>query len=536
MTDDARWLKQFVDEGSEDAFERLVRKHVHLVYSAALRQLKDSALAEDVTQLTFIALSQKAQTLRRECALSAWLLVTTRYLCLDTLKASARRQRHEQTAAAMAKAMDQSPRHSDWEEFSPYLDAALASLSPQDRRAITLRYFEGQNFNEVAQTMGTSLDAAKQRVHRATLRMRKFFVARGVNVTASAIGPAITALAVHVAPPHLVASATSAGLAAKTAVATTLSAKGTAVVMASAKTKIIAGAAALLLVGGGAVATWKAVSPPRRQFIVIPPNPLVTSPPEQDWLAAFNARYGLAAGQIVRFVPPPFGPERQAFWDNEQRKNHSPPWKLQNMWITFAWDGQGAHWTSIGGPGDVMHAMRFCARIKEYEIDRSCVAWEMSGDWVARNNAGINEILDGIAGVVAQKAGHPVHFVHRLVQREVIVVRGNYAPTGQLKGGVLLFDHPTGGPTFVWRRNFGDLLNTLGDWMGKKVVNETTTPLKTPVSWSDQFPGRDRLRQVLLTLSDQTSLKCDVEPREIMVWALEDGAAPTTAPQAPQAQ
>jgi hypothetical protein len=28
MTDDARWLRQFVDEGSQDAFERLVRKHV----------------------------------------------------------------------------------------------------------------------------------------------------------------------------------------------------------------------------------------------------------------------------------------------------------------------------------------------------------------------------------------------------------------------------------------------------------------------------------------------------------------------------
>ena len=74
-----------------------------MVYSAALRQVKDRHLAEDVTQCVFLALARKAGGLRRGRSLAAWLLVTTRYLALDALDARARRMHHEREAAAMAK-------------------------------------------------------------------------------------------------------------------------------------------------------------------------------------------------------------------------------------------------------------------------------------------------------------------------------------------------------------------------------------------------------------------------------------------------
>src|SRR5688572_194534 len=106
MTDeDQRWLREYVETGSEAAFGRLVARHVDLVYSAALRQVRDRHLAEDVTQAAFLALSRKAATLRREQVLASWLLVVTRYAALDARKAEARRKAHERRVAEMAETM-----------------------------------------------------------------------------------------------------------------------------------------------------------------------------------------------------------------------------------------------------------------------------------------------------------------------------------------------------------------------------------------------------------------------------------------------
>src|ERR1041384_4579524 len=145
--DDSELLDEYATRGSQEAFAQIVRRYIDTVYASARRQLRDSHLADDVTQAVFMILARKADTVRRG-ALAGWLLKTTRYCASNARLAQARRKRHEQEAAAMIKPREQTE-ESIAQEMKPALDEAMDALREMDRSAGAMRYLAGKSLREV---------------------------------------------------------------------------------------------------------------------------------------------------------------------------------------------------------------------------------------------------------------------------------------------------------------------------------------------------------------------------------------------------
>jgi len=241
LLDDAKLLSAYVSQRSEEAFATLVERHVSLVYSSALRQVRDPHLAEEITQAVFIILARKAGSLGRETVLAGWLCHTARLTACNALKTGHRRLHREQEAY-MNSLGDESATEV-WSQVSPLLDEAMAQLREVDRNAIVLRFYQNQPLEEVGRVLGQNADAAQKRVSRALEQLRKFFKKRGVTLSAAAIAGAVSANSAQAAPVGL------AKIIAGVAVAKGAAAGGSTLTLANAVLKIMAWTKITMLAG-----------------------------------------------------------------------------------------------------------------------------------------------------------------------------------------------------------------------------------------------------------------------------------------------
>jgi RNA polymerase sigma factor (sigma-70 family) len=252
MNDDMGLVREYAARQSEQAFEILVSRYVGLVHSAALRQVCDPHLAEEITQTVFIILARKASSLGKTTILPGWLYRATRYVSRAALKMERRRERREQEAHRQAM-MEQTPADWAWEQLAPVLEDAMGQLRDKDRDALMLRYFQNRSLREVGVMLGVDEYAAQKRVGRAVEKLRSIFGKRGIVLTPAIISAAISAHSVQAAPLALAKSVTAV-VAAQSGVASgsalTLI-QGTLKLMAwtKVKTAIVVGVMAVVAVG-----------------------------------------------------------------------------------------------------------------------------------------------------------------------------------------------------------------------------------------------------------------------------------------------
>jgi RNA polymerase sigma factor (sigma-70 family) len=213
MRDDAGLLFDYASRRDEAAFAELVRRHLDLVYFAALRRCRgDRHQAEEVAQKVFTLLARDAAKLQRHAVLPGWLYVTTRNVAAKLRRDElGRRNREKEAWRVTAPEGDTPP--VDWEQLRLVLDDVMDTLDVRDRNALLLRYFQGRSFAEIGGALQLKEDAARMRVSRALEKLRTLLVQRGIASTSAALGLALSAQVAAAKPAGLAASVTTAALA-----------------------------------------------------------------------------------------------------------------------------------------------------------------------------------------------------------------------------------------------------------------------------------------------------------------------------------
>lgn len=249
--DDHSLLREYVEHDSGEAFATLVGRHVNMVYSVALRHVRNPHHAEEITQAVFVILAKKSRRLGQSVVLSGWLYLTARLTAVTFIRSEIRRTRREQEAYMQNTINENSPE--SWPQVAPHLDNAMASLREADRHAVVLRFFDGRSLRDVGNALGVSEDSAKKRIQRAVGKLRQFLVQRGVTLPVATLTAIISANSVEAAPAGLAKAATAvAAVQGATASSGMLAlVNGTLKCMAwlKAKSAIPAGAAATFAAG-----------------------------------------------------------------------------------------------------------------------------------------------------------------------------------------------------------------------------------------------------------------------------------------------
>ncbi len=180
-------------------------------------------------------------------------------------------------------------RHTDpWEQLSPLLDTAMASLSEPDRSALVLRFFENKTASEIAAALKVTEEAAQKRVARALEKLRKLFSKQGVTLTAGVIAGAVAANSVQAAPTHLAhAVATTAvakGVAVSGSTLTLINGTLKIMIWTKVKTAGVIAAASLFTVCATTVIAGKLIAGQAAE--TLKPGTFVTAPGVYHWTNA----------------------------------------------------------------------------------------------------------------------------------------------------------------------------------------------------------------------------------------------------------
>lgn len=169
----------------QDALAEAYRRHGATVYAVGRRVLVDADAAKDVTQEVFLRLWNEPERYDPERgSLRSFLLAQTHGRAVDAVRSeAARRRREELDVRSVVDVVDNVERQVEELAVSSEVREAVAALPETERRAVTLAYFGGHTYREVARLLGQPEGTVKSRIRSGLRRLRIPLIEAGLVVT-----------------------------------------------------------------------------------------------------------------------------------------------------------------------------------------------------------------------------------------------------------------------------------------------------------------------------------------------------------------
>lgn len=170
--------------GDQLAFEQLVRSYDQAVLRLAVNLLRSPEEAKDIYQEAFLRVYRNLHLFRFDCSFHTWLYRIVTNLCLDALRK--RRVRREENTVVETnegvldrmdtledvRAHGNPQRQLISTQLQTRIREVLDGLTPRERTVFELRHYQGMRLRAIGDSLGTTEEAAKNCLFRATQKMR----------------------------------------------------------------------------------------------------------------------------------------------------------------------------------------------------------------------------------------------------------------------------------------------------------------------------------------------------------------------------
>lgn len=164
-------------QGDRAAFEALYKAYSKKIYYFALQNTGSEAAAEDVTSETFADAMESIGSLRSGEAFSGWLFAIAYKKCADHIGSTSRNTRIENEELLSSDVLGETVMlpydYAESRETVAKLKEIIDTLSPDQRSAVIMYYYDEMSVSEVAEAMGTNVNNVSQKLHRARKRIKK---------------------------------------------------------------------------------------------------------------------------------------------------------------------------------------------------------------------------------------------------------------------------------------------------------------------------------------------------------------------------
>ena len=177
MQPDEHLILAMARGGDVDAFNRLVAIHQDAVYGFSMSLTRQHALADDVTQETFISAFRSISKMRGD-NVRGWLLRIARNKAYDYFRRQNRRRESSvdaEDAVFAERLTSDSPSPADVAmnfELRDAIEHCVGALSHEHREVIVLIDVQGSSYDDASEVCGVNVGTIKSRLNRARRRVR----------------------------------------------------------------------------------------------------------------------------------------------------------------------------------------------------------------------------------------------------------------------------------------------------------------------------------------------------------------------------